>query len=827
MPLSTYRVQLHAGFKLAQLHQQLDYLKALGIDWIYASPVFAAVPGSTHGYDQTDPTKLNPELGTRADWYALHERRRELGLGWLQDIVPNHMAYSLHNPWVRELLKHGEASTVAKHFDVDWRHPDFKGRIMMPILGDDLAACIERGEVRLSAEADAILVYDQVLPLSSRSRGRFADLRAAPLAEVLAAQHYALTHWKDASERINYRRFFTVNGLICLRAERKETFDATHALVIEWLEASDIDGVRVDHVDGLLDPTGYLKRLREVLGPDAFIAVEKILEHGERLPESWPIEGTSGYDFIAYTGQLLRHPRGDARVREIARLYTVDITDADRDVNQQVYDNKLMFLRTRMAGELDNLVHHARGALAGLPLGMDAGLLRETVAEWLAGFPVYRAYIRFGSFREGDRRLLVGAIDRALGFGAIQEHGLGLLRAWLRSITKLDDRTARFLQRSMQLSGPLMAKGIEDTTFYRHVDYLANNEVGDHPDVAHALDVEGWHDRMAERCLSDMNAGSTHDTKRGEDARARLHTISAAPEAWAAFAKTANDALEAGQLTLPGDVFLMLLQSFVGAWPSRFGRGIEDQDGFVSRMSAFAVKALREGKRHGSWAEPNVELEQRCGRVVQYWLGHTGFAEALQTFDEVVCQQAYLNAIRGLVLRCTSPGLPDVYQGSEYGDYSLVDPDNRRPVDYPARGLSLGAGAGLPPWSLFRPVKDRFEFDSGKQRLLQCLLLMRREQPELWQRGEYVPVVVRGGGEEVLAYRRVYGDDQALVVLSIRSDLTSRWPHGRDFSGASVSLPRLGRRRDVLTSRVLVFGEQTGVDEMLASGPAAVFVAEE
>ena len=810
-------------FKLTQLYEQLDYLHALGIDWIYASPVLAAEPGSTHGYDQTDPTRLNPEIGTEADWDALHARRRALGMGWLQDIVPNHMAYSLHNPWVREVLKHGEASTVAKHFDIDWRHPDFKGRIMLPILGDELEACIANGDVKLSEDADAILVYGQAFPVSSRSRGRFPDLGAAPLEDVLAAQHYALTFWKRSNHQINYRRFFTVNGLICLRAERKETFEATHALLLDWLRAGDVDGFRIDHIDGLLDPTGYLKRLREAAGPEAFIAVEKILEHGERIPDVWPIQGTSGYDFMAYANQLLRHPEGDARVREIARTYTADIQGADRDVDQQVYDNKLMFLRTRMAGELDNLVHHAQGALAGLPLGMDAQLLKETVAEWLGGFPVYRAYVRYGNFRESDRKLLVGAIDRALHFGATQEHGLGLLRAWLRSITKLDDRTATFLQRAMQLSGPLMAKGIEDTTFYQHVDYIANNEVGDHPDVAHALSVEGWHDRMAERSLTDMNAGSTHDTKRGEDARARLHAISAAPEAWAAFAKTAHDALDSSELTLPGDVFLLLLQSLIGAWPSRFGKGVEDREGFIARMSVFAEKALREGKRHGSWAEPNAELEARCGRVVRHWLGDAGFAKALSDFDEVVKQQAYLNAVRGLVLRCTAPGSPDVYQGSEYGEYSLVDPDN-------PRVLSLGASAGLSPWELFDAEDDRFEFDRAKQRLLQCLLEMRRASPELWRNGEYVPVAVDGGDGRVLAYRRVFGDAQAFVILSIRSTRSvdnTGWPHGAAFAGSTISLPRFGRRRDVLSGREVDFGERVGVDELLAVAPAAVFTAGE
>ena len=825
-PLSTYRVQLHRGFTLHQLHQQLEYLHALGIDWIYASPVLAATPGSTHGYDQTDPTKLNPDLGTQAEWRALHEHRRALGMGWLQDIVPNHMAYNLDNPWVRELLRHGEASTVAKHFDVDWRHPRFRGRIMLPILGAPLDDAIASGQVALTPEADGIQVYDQVFPLSSRSLGKFGDIRAARLSDVLDAQHYALTYWKETNEVINYRRFFTVNGLICLRAERPETFEATHALILDWLKAGDIDGVRIDHIDGLLDPTGYLKRLREAAGEEAYIIVEKILEHGETIPEEWPIQGSSGYDFMAYVNQMLRHPAGHESLTATARSYTKDIKGADRPVAQQIYDNKLTFLRTRMAGELDNLVHHAKGALAGLPLGMDAALLKETVAEWLAGFPVYRAYVRFGSFSESDRSLLVHAIDRATELGAKQTQGLQLLRTWLRSITRLDDRTAKFLQRAMQLSGPLMAKGIEDTTFYQHVDYLVSNEVGDNPDISHAMSVEAWHDRMSERHLTELNGGSTHDTKRGEDARARLHAISADPQSWAAFAKTAHECLPAGE-TVPGDVFLMLLQSLVGAWPSRHSNAGDGNDEFCERMASFAEKALREGKRHGSWAEPNVKLEQRCDRIVRHWLTDGAFSAALDDYDAGVRAQAYLNAIRGLVLRCTAPGSPDIYQGAEYGDYSLVDPDNRRPVDYPARNLSLVSSTRVPAWQLFDADDDAFEFDRAKQRLVHVLLGLRQNNPALWLRGAYVPVDVSGGNGKVLAYRRVFGDDQALIVVSVRSSAGVPWPHADAFAGATVSLPTLGTRVDALSGRTVRFQTVTEVSELLAAGPAAVYVAAE
>ena len=823
VPSSTYRVQLHAGFTLHQLHAQLDYLHALGVDWIYASPVLAAEPGSNHGYDQTDATRLNPALGTERDWGALHAERQRLGMGWLQDIVPNHMAYSMHNPWVRELLTHGEASTVARHFDIDWRHPAYRGRVMLPILGSPLPQAIEAGEVALADDGRGIRVYERVLPLSSRSLGRFDDLRAAALTDVLDAQHYALVHYAETDHTINYRRFFTVNGLICLRAERQETFDATHAKLLEWVRAGQIDGLRVDHIDGLLDPTGYLRRLREAVGPDTYLTVEKILEHGETIPDEWPIEGTSGYDFMAYTGQLLRQPAGHARLAAFAKTFTADVPGADREFARKVFDNKRDFLRRYMAGELDNLVHHARGALAGLPLAGDPERLRDTIAAWLAGFPVYRAYVRFGGFRESDRQLLAGVVDRAAAFDPGAGEGLGMLRAWLRSITRLDDRTAGFLQRAMQLSGPLMAKGIEDTTFYRHVEYLASNEVGDSPDPSHALGIEGWHDRMAERRLTDLNASSTHDTKRGEDARARLHVLSQAPAAWEAFAKTAHAALPP-ELHVPGDVFLLLAQSLIGAWPSYRTQAPGGLDDFLERLGGFADKALREGKRHSSWEAPVAETEQRARGVLAHWLHDDEVLAALARLDGRLAPQAYLNTLRTVVLKCCAPGAPDVYQGSEYGDFSLVDPDNRRPIDYPARRLSLATPVAPSVWAAAAPGEG-FEFDRAKQAVLGRLLRERQRQSELWRHGQYVPVDVEGGEGRVLAFRRVHGDDSALVVLSVRNPPEQVWPTGRDFAAASVRLPQLGPTREVLSGRELELGGEVAVADLLHAGPAAVFVA--
>ena len=808
-PLATYRVQLHAGFTLSDLHAQLDYLHALGVDWIYASPVLMAVPGSTHGYDVADVARLNPELGDAAAWSALHERRRQLGLGWLQDIVPNHMAYDLTNPWVVELLKHGEASTVARHFDVDWRHPDYRGKVMLPILGAPLEEVIAEGHVSVDDAAGVLRVYDRELPLSARSLAKLAGSQPVDLDTVIADQHYALAYWQDTNSRINFRRFFTVNGLICLRQERAETFRATHALVLEWLRAGEIDGIRLDHIDGLLDPTGYLKRLREAVGPDVYILAEKILEHGERLPEAWPIQGTTGYDYLAYQNQLLRDP--DASSELLATAASFD--NPSTPVGDDVYRNKRWVLTERMAGELDNVVHHAQGALAGLPLGLDRDLLRSTIADWLSAFPVYRAYPRFGGFRDSDRRVLVDAVERALDHAGTNREGLELLRSWLRSITKLDDKTATFLQRAMQLSGPLMAKGIEDTTFYQRFEYLACNEVGDSPSLDHALSLDGYHDRMVERGLTELNATSTHDTKRAEDARARLHVMSARPSAWGAYAKTAGGLLAGFDEDVPRPLRYLLLQTIASSWrPDRDPRA----EGFLPRAQAFAEKALRESKQYSNWAEPATDLETAVRELLRQALEHEEFRELTAAYIADSRPYAWLNTLRQLVLKCTAPGAPDVYQGTEYLDCSMVDPDNRRPVDYARRQESLRE-VGHADWS--NPS------DANKLAVLHRLLAMRRRAPEIWRHGTYLPLSVSGARRgEVLAFRRVHGDDSALVLVAVRTAGDATWPSGTYFGDATVELPEIGACEEQLAGSRLHLGGAHRVADLLAAGPAAVFL---
>ena len=808
-PLSTYRVQLHAGFPLASLRAQLDYLTGIGVDWVYASPVFAAVPGSTHGYDVIS-YELNPEICTPEEWASFHEERKRLGLGWLQDIVPNHMAFDVANPWVRELLRHGEASTVAKHFDIDWRHPMHRGQVMLPILGEPLADCIAAGHVRLDREARVLHVYDRELPLSTRSLGKLASRPDLPLPEVLAAQHYALAYWKDTHAEINYRRFFTVNGLIGLRQERPETFRATHALVLEWMRDGLIDGLRLDHIDGLTDPTGYLRKLREAAGEDAYIVCEKILEGHEELPDAWPVQGTTGYDFLASAQALLRDPERERDLVDVYASYVGDVGAPDRDTHlaRLVYDNKHWILHERMAGELTNVAHHAQGALAGLPLGLDVARLRRTIGAWLCGFPRYRVYPRRGRLPAEQRKLMVHAVDRALAIDNAEAEGLQMLRSWLRSITSVDGKTQDFLQSAMQLAGPLMAKGIEDTTFYQDFGLLAHNEVGADPSPSAALRVEEYHDRMLRRRLTDMNATATHDTKRGEDARVRLLALPHAAEAWRAFAKTAFAVLDELDSSLDRNHAYFLIQSlYSGAASAAELR----ENGFAERLKALSTKALREGKRLSNWSEPDVVVEAAAHAGIVLLLRSEDLADALDVLLDLTAPLTWRITVALHVLKLTAPGAPDVYQGTEFLDYSFVDPDNRRPVDYAARRAALDTAPALDLAECTLPA------DEAKVALLRRLLRARKSERALWQKGAYVPVRVEGRDRErFICYRRVFGDDSALVLIDLRP--------ARAIVDIRVQLPAMGQQREVLTGRTRELGGAHEGAELLGGVSAAVYV---
>ena len=728
--MNTYRIQFHAGFTVRDLLDVLDYLQALGIDTIYGSPVLAATPGSTHGYDVINPGILNPEVTTEEDWGRLHEELNRRGMLYLQDIVPNHTALVPENAWFQHVVEGGKEGIYAEHFDIDWDHPRMPGRMMLPVLGDQPDAVRKQGQLR--EYLHGVQTYDNYW------EGPHAD-RSAPPAED--EPHVVPVHWQAVTDFINYRRFFTVNQLIGMRTEDRQVYEDLHERTFADLTAGRIHHLRVDHIDGLLDPTQYLNRLRQSVGPNVGIYVEKILEPGEQLPADWPVQGTTGYDFLAAVNRLLTNEDSSDAFSE---LYEELTREPLVDYTQLVFENKLMLVRDHFGGELDNLV---RRWTPLLPAELVA-TLRDTLAHWLAAFPVYRIYPGGGPLTDHEVAVCLEAATTVARFAPEQVRPV---LAWVNWLAQQDFSGAalEYLQRSQQLSGPLMAKGVEDTTFYQFWREAHLNEVGSSADPGDRLQVRDFHHFIAERPTTSMNATATHDTKRGEDGRAHLQALTFYPGEWRAFVQQAMDTLDLGSVRPRG--LYLILQSLVAGFPLH--KSIEEAQ-LRQRLHAYLEKAIREGKEMSDWATPNADYEQQLNQLADQVLDHQALRPALETLLRTLWPQIRHNSFAQLILKCLCPGNPDVYQGTESWDLSFVDPDNRRPVDYTKRAHWLQQG----PTDDYNPAR--------KAQLLQTLLQLRRRHPRFFAHADYQPLAT---GDTLLSFRRTLGDQRLLVQISKRA----------------------------------------------------------
>ncbi|HEU5033629.1 MAG TPA: malto-oligosyltrehalose synthase [Mycobacteriales bacterium] len=740
-PASTYRLQLRREFGFRHAAAVVPYLADLGVSHVYCSPVLAAVPGSAHGYDVVDPTRLSPELGGDEGWRELVAACRSHGVGLVVDVVPNHMAVPTPeslNGALWDVLRLGRASAYAVWFDIDWDAED--GRILLPVLGQPVQDCLAAGELR--REGDVVRYFDHEFPLAP-DRGPTGD---DDLAALLDRQHYRLAHWHEANSRLNYRRFFDVTSLIGVRVELPEVFTATHRRVLELVRAGEVDGLRIDHPDGLADPGGYLDRLAAASG-DTWTVVEKILEAGEELPASWRCAGTTGYDALRTITQLLLDPAG---LPPLTRTYA-ELTGAETDVERVVEQSKRLVVTTLFDAEVSRLQRE---------LGATDADTRAALVELLVAFDVYRAY----PGDPGSKQRLAAATERAAHrapqHAATIEHVAAVLR---------DEPRSAFAIRFAQTTGPVMAKGVEDTAFYRYHRLVALNEVGGEPDGA-ALTPAQWHAQCADRAdrqPAAMTTLTTHDTKRSEDVRARLLVLAELPDEWrTAVERWRAVAAAAGHQPPDRHVDYLFWQTLVGAWP------IEEQ-----RVQDYLLKAVREAKLHTSWIDGDAGYEQRLHDFV----GAVFADRAL--LDEVAAWVArYLDAPAGSnmlgqkLLQLTMPGVPDVYQGQELPGYFLVDPDNRQPVDYDLRRNAL---AGL---------------DDPKLLVTATALRLRRERPQTFA-GGYTPVEVTGAAaEHAVAFCR--GDDVITVVTRLPVGL-----HRRDgWADTTLRLP-VGRWEDRLTGR--------------------------
>ncbi|MDQ2929875.1 MAG: malto-oligosyltrehalose synthase, partial [Gemmatimonadota bacterium] len=854
---ATYRLQLSAAFTLDDARALVPYLSALGISHIYASPVLRSRPGSTHGYDVVDPTRLDPELGSDASWDALIAELRAHDMGMVLDIVPNHMGVGADNPFWDDLFANGPASRYASWFDIDWDTParGLKGRVLIPILGQELASAIAHDELAVVLHAGRFRInyFDHSFPLdpttipslldlaisalpddvSVEDKAELGSIRAAlaslpqrltrrraeierrqkeapellrrlealadrtpaihsalanaaqdfaegdagrvRLAALLERQVYALVFWRRAAHEINYRRFFDINELVALRMEDPAVFGATHRRIIQWVKDGQLDGLRVDHVDGLRNPRDYLDRLNATIqqvlpGAEIPVFVEKILSGRERLRADWPVAGTTGYEFLAQLDAIFIDPDG---MREIEKSYRsfLDIRRPELDFHEVAVRGKAFILRGSLAPDVQRLA-----ALLAPIARRDAHTqsltrvqLGEGIVQLIARLPVYRTYMESGALalHEDDRAALETAFSAARDLARIRPPLLELLeRIFLTDPSALGDDAARserdgFVLRFQQVSGPATAKGIEDTALYRYSPLLSRNEVGADPG-GELRDAVGYlHDANIERSVRwprTMLATSTHDTKRSADVRARLDVLSEIPEEWsrqvAKWARVHRSLkLRVGDRFAPdANMEYAIYQTLVGIWPAASPPEREEVDSLRERVTAFALKAAREAKGRTSWTDPNEEYERALGAFIAQIVARPKFTAELEQLVATIAPSAAGNALARTLLHLTSPGFPDIYQGDEYWNFSLVDPDNRRAVCFDERLFDAMSPAGD------KPV------------LIRKALYARATHAPLFAAGSYHPIAAHGIlGPHIFSFARRSApntpSDAAIIVV--------------------------------------------------------------
>lgn len=887
IPTATYRFQFHKGFTFRDALALIPYLHELGISHVYASPIFRATPGSTHGYDVCDHNAINPEIGTREEFDALIQELHRLGMGFIVDFVPNHMGIAEpQNDWWMDVLENGPSSPYARFFDIDWTplKLELQNRVLLPILGDQYGRVLEKGELRVifdggkfqlayyalrlplgprttrpllrsaaerlpepptelmsiltalehlppSTETDAQKVAermrekevirarlsrlcDEVPAVKTAIEAVLTDLNEGKeatsfdrLDELISAQTYRLSSWKVAAEEINYRRFFDVNSLAAIRIELPEVFDATHRLLLEWIASGAVNGVRIDHIDGLADPREYLRTLQTRAAaalhePDArgtYLLVEKILAGNEKLRADWPVDGTTGYEFAAQLNALL-----------VDRAAEKALTEAyNRFVGRQLgfqeiaYRSKRLVMQVALASEVNVLGQLLNRLSESNRWYRDftVNALTAALRELIACFRVYRTYLVPG---EPPTDADVKVISRALAEArrrnpALERTVFDFLRDVLLppdpNLHPVDEELRRtFVTKFQQCTGPIMAKGVEDTAFYVYNRLVAINEVGGDPGDFGAP-VEAFHRANAARLAEFPNgllASSTHDTKRSEDVRARIAVISEMPKEWTQALRRWHTANRGHRVEIDGEIApdhneeALLYQTLVGSWPL-VEVDVEERAVLLQRLQDYMLKAVREAKVNTSWIEPNeawdVAVRDFVGKILQPGNGNR-FLATLKPFVEKVASLGMVNALAQTVLKLTSPGVPDIYQGTELWDLSLVDPDNRRPVDYALRRRLLEAvSRDTEPAELLRHWRD----GRIKMFVIRKLLQLRREHPEVFAKGSYTPIPVVGEFAEcVVAYERKLEGNSFVVVVPRLSSRVGFPPLGEAWKDTSL-----------------------------------------
>ncbi len=943
-PDATYRWQFNNQFTLRQAAEFVPYLHELGISDCYTSPLLTARPGSPHGYDVIDHTKLNPELGGKDDFIAFASELKTRGMGLILDVVPNHMCIAgTGNRWWEDILENGSGSPFAQFLDIDWHPPksNLQNKVLLPTLGDQYGRVLENQDIHLEYQRGKFQVrcYETLLPLAPKTavpvlqmvrqkagekldeshlhllelesiitalehlpsrtvsdraklkerwrekeiiKRRLAALtrqsrevrraiedclriyngvKGDPqsfnlLEDLLSKQCYRLCYWRVAADEINYRRFFDVNELAAIRVEDPAVFTEVHQLVFELMQEGWVTGVRIDHIDGLFDPAGYLndlrrgaakalrhaegaaKALRQMEGApklsrqradkeverSCYVVAEKILEHNEKLRAGWRADGTTGYDFLNSLNGVFVESRSE---KLFHRLYE-RFTGLSVNFNEVAYECKKLILRVAMSSELHVLARRLDRISEQHRYSRDFTLnsLQYVLGEVVACFPVYRTYVRPGEsdVSADDRRAIQSAIrdakrrNPALSPSLFDFVGSLLLLkdpAGLNENQIADRR--EFVMRFQQLTGPVMAKGMEDTAFYRWFPLASLNEVGGDP--AHfGLPLAEFHRRNGERARTWPNtllATTTHDTKRGEDVRARLNVLSEIPVRWYRAIRrwqhinnaSREQLAETGHIPLFPNEEYLIYQTLIGTWP--FDASAESVDeSYVQRLEQYLIKAIREAKIHSSWLSPNEEYEATLKGYLRALLAPgSGFLRDFVEFQRPIALAGVFNSLAQTLLKISSPGVPDFYQGSELWDFNLVDPDNRRPVDYEHRRKLLGElNAGVGPEQVEELLRNP-EDGRIKLYLTTRALRFRRERRDLFLNGDYHPVGVSGElKDHVIAFERNLPTQKVVVVVGrfFTQMINEGYPtKGSPWEGNSLvmSSESSGCYRDALTGQ--------------------------
>ena len=805
IPSATYRFQFSEKFTFSDAEKTIPYLSSLGISHVYASPIMKAVSRSTHGYDVVSPDKINPELGGEEGFRKLRKKLDENGIGWIQDFVPNHMAFSTENIYLYDILEKGRSSQYSNLFDIDWDSPFFRGKIVCPILADDYDREIGKIRVIKSGTKYKIRYYDNTLPVSEQSARLIEEILKGGAVnspdelpsseaetevelnydlkrEILDSQNYILRNWRSTNHEINYRRFFNVNGLITINSMNTENIHFISGKLYDLIGEGLIDGVRLDHIDGIYDPYRYLMELRRRF-PDLIVIVEKVLSYKEPINQKWPIEGTTGYDFL-FLCNALQSDREDSVAMN--KIYGSLVSTA-RSPDEIVRESKEGMLDRELYGDLINITSQIYADIKMRDYGHDITFksLFRTIREYIIQMPVYRTYLRKGRQWERDMDVIRSTLRRSALHLGPRETCFEAFGKYLTEYDTIGEKDPRI--RMQQYEPAFYAKSIEDRLFYVHNPLISRNEVGNDPYVDY-ISPDEFHESIQIRMSQipdSMNLTSTHDTKFGEDLRARINAIQDNPELWNYYVRRwmrMNSRFlrvyHGVRCPVENQEYL-IYQVLAGSPPGCFA-----DDEYVQRLHEYLRKIIREGGRTTEWYEPDLEYESNFMTFLTEILDNARnqqFLSDIESFQRSISIPGYLNSLSQTVLKLTVPGFPDIYRGSEGWDFSFVDPDNRRPVDHENLMEKLSSLPHKYDLDSFSKSLADIDFPYLKLYIIEKLLNLRKIMPDLFRLGSYIPVIPSGlRSDDTLIYARRYGGNAIIVIIPLHTGGILQNEHG-DF----------------------------------------------